>query len=49
MKRLVLVGIFAALFAAVVVIAATWSRVTPVNPAVSPDTAATPNPTAERK
>jgi curli biogenesis system outer membrane secretion channel CsgG len=49
MKRLVLVGIFIALLAAIVAIAATWSKVTPVNPAVSPDTSATPNPTSQRK
>ena len=49
MKRSVLVGIFVALLVAIVLIAATWSKVTPVNPAVSPDTAATPNPTGQRK
>ena len=49
MKRLVLVGIFIALLAAIVAIAATWSKVTPVNPAVAPDTSSTPNPTGERK
>jgi hypothetical protein len=49
MKRLVLIGIFVALLAAIVAIAATWSKVTPVNPAVSPDTSATPNPTSQRK
>ncbi|MHB2210873.1 hypothetical protein [Methylobacterium sp. CM6257] len=49
MKRFLLVGIFVALFAAIAVIAATWSKVTPVNPAVSPDTSSTPNPTAQRK
>lgn len=49
MKRSLLVGIFAALLVAIVLIAATWSKVTPVSPAVSPDTSATPNPTAERK
>ncbi len=49
MKRLLLVGIFVALLAAIVTIAATWSTVTPVNPAVAPDTSATPNPTSQRK
>ncbi|WP_342112214.1 hypothetical protein [Methylobacterium sp. SI9] len=49
MKRFVLAGIFVALLLAIVVIAATWSKVTPVNPAVAPDTSATPNPTGERK
>jgi curli biogenesis system outer membrane secretion channel CsgG len=49
MKRLVLVGVFVALLVAIVAIAATWSKVTPVNPAVSPDTSATPNPTSQRK
>ena len=49
MKRLTLIGIFVALLLAIVAIAATWSKVTPVNPAVAPDTSATPNPTGERK
>ncbi len=49
MKRLVLAGIFAALLIAIVLIAATWSKVTPVNPAVAPDTSSTPNPTGQRK
>ncbi|CAA2157092.1 MULTISPECIES: hypothetical protein [Methylobacterium] len=49
MKRFVLIGIFAALFAAIIAIAGTWSVVTPINPAVAPDTAAAPNPTAQRK
>ncbi|MCJ2067242.1 hypothetical protein MKK75_00200 [Methylobacterium sp. J-030] len=49
MKRLVLAGIFVALLTAIVAIAATWSTVTPVNPAVAPDTASTPNPTGARK
>jgi curli biogenesis system outer membrane secretion channel CsgG len=49
MKRLTLLGIFAALLIAILVIASTWSKVTPVNPAVAPDTSATPNPTSERK
>ena len=49
MKRLTLIGIFVALLLAIVAIAATWSTVTPVNPAVAPDTASTPNPTAQRK
>lgn len=49
MKRSLLVGIFAALLIAIILIAATWSKVTPVNPAVAPDTSATPNPTGERK
>jgi hypothetical protein len=49
MKRLTLIGIFAAMLAAIVLIAATWSTVTPVNPPVSPDTSATPNPTSQRK
>ena len=49
MKRLTLIGIFIVLLLAIVAIAATWSTVTPVNPAVAPDTSATPNPTGERK
>ncbi|MCJ2132589.1 hypothetical protein MKK69_00640 [Methylobacterium sp. J-026] len=49
MKRSLLVGIFVALLGAIILIAATWSKVTPVSPAVSPDTAATPNPTSQRK
>ncbi|AIQ92653.1 MULTISPECIES: hypothetical protein [Methylobacterium] len=49
MKRLTLIGIFVALLLAIVAIAATWSTVTPVNPAVAPDTSSTPNPTAQRK
>ncbi|WP_167627825.1 hypothetical protein [Methylobacterium phyllostachyos] len=49
MKRFLLVGIFAALLIAIILIAATWSKVTPVSPAVSPDTSATPNPTGARK
>ena len=44
MKRLTLIGIFVALLLAIVAIAATWSTVTPVNPAVAPDTSSTPNP-----
>ncbi|MFF9553899.1 hypothetical protein [Methylobacterium fujisawaense] len=49
MKRLTLIGIFVALLLAIVAIAATWSTVTPVNPAVAPDTSSTPNPTTQRK
>jgi hypothetical protein len=49
MKRLTLIGIFVALLLAILAIAATWTKVTPVNPAVAPDTSATPNPSAERK
>lgn len=49
MKRIVLIGIFAALLVAIILIAATWSKVTPVNPAVAPDSASTPNPTSQRK
>ncbi|WP_457108249.1 hypothetical protein [Methylobacterium sp. P5_C11] len=49
MKRLTLTGIFIALLLAIAAIAATWSTVTPVNPAVAPDTSATPNPSGQRK
>ncbi|WP_210247807.1 hypothetical protein, partial [Methylobacterium sp. WL18] len=49
MKRLILIGIFVALFAGIIAIAGRWSMVTPVNPAVAPDTSATPNPTGQRK
>lgn len=49
MKRLALIGIFVALLLAIVAIAATWSDVTPVSPAVAPDTSSTPNPTGARK
>ncbi|GJE14025.1 MULTISPECIES: hypothetical protein [Methylobacterium] len=49
MKRFTLIGIFAALLIAILLIASTWSKVTPINPAVSPDTSATPNPTSQRK
>lgn len=49
MKRFTLLGIFAALLIAILLIASTWSKVTPVNPAVAPDTSATPNPMGERK
>lgn len=49
MKRLILIGIFVALFAGIIAIAGRWSMVTPVNPAVAPDSSATPNPTGQRK
>ncbi len=42
MKRIVLGGIIAALFAGILMIGLLWTRVTPVVPATPPDSASTP-------
>ena len=49
MKRFIVIGIFVALLAAIIAITATWSTVTPINPAVAPDSSSTPNPEGHRK
>ncbi|GJD36678.1 hypothetical protein [Methylobacterium aerolatum] len=42
MKRIVLVGIIAALLAGILTIGLVWTKVTPVVPATPPDSASTP-------
>ena len=49
MKRIILISIFVVLFAAIFAIVGRWSMVTPINPAVVPDSSSTPNPTGQRK
>ena len=49
LKRSIRISISVARPVAVILVAATGSTVTPVNPAVFPDSSATPNPISQRK